>query len=249
MEIIAISNQKGGVGKSTSANALGAGLHAKGYRVLYVDMDAQGNLSYSMGAINKALSSLEVLTGSASALEAITPTAQGDLIPASAALASADLILKDIGKEYRLREALEQVSDKYDYVILDCPPALGILTVNALTAADSVIIPTQADVFSLQGIGAMYQTIQTVRKYCNKDLSVKGLLVTRYNARAILSRDMSELLASTAAQLDTKVFKTPVRECIALKEAQAKQQSIFRYAAKSNAAEDYSALIDEILQG
>ena len=134
LEIIAISNQKGGVGKSTTANALGAGLFHKGFKVLYVDLDAQGNLSYSMGASNKAISSLEVLTGTATAREAIVHTPQGDLIPASPALASADITLKDTGREYRLKEALEPILGDYDYIVLDTPPALGTLTINALTA-------------------------------------------------------------------------------------------------------------------
>lgn len=247
-EIIAISNQKGGVGKSTTANALGAGLFHKGYRVLYVDMDAQGNLSYSMGAKAGAISSLEVLTGTATAREAIIKTAQGDLIPASPALASADLIIKDTGREYKLKEALEPILGDYDYIVLDTPPALGTLTINALTACNSVIVPTQADIFSLQGVGQLVQTVKTVQRYTNRDLTIKGLLVTRYNGRAVLTRDMTELLEDTANQLQTKLFNTRVRECIALKEAQASQQDIFTYSPKSNATQDYTALIEEVLE-
>lgn len=247
-EIIAISNQKGGVGKSTTANALGAGLFHKGYRVLYVDMDAQGNLSYSMGARAGAISSLEVLTGTATAREAIIKTAQGDLIPASPALASADLIIKDTGREYKLKEALEPILGDYDYIVLDTPPALGTLTINALTACNSVIVPTQADIFSLQGIGQLVQTVKTVQRYTNRDLTIKGLLVTRYNGRAVLTRDMTELLEDTANQLQTKLFNTRVRECIALKEAQASQQDIFSYSPKSNATQDYTAFIEEVLE-
>lgn len=247
-EIIAISNQKGGVGKSTTANALGAGLFHKGYRVLYVDMDAQGNLSYSMGARAGAISSLEVLTGTATAREAIIKTAQGDLIPASPALASADLIIKDTGREYKLKEALEPILGDYDYIVLDTPPALGTLTINALTACNSVIVPTQADIFSLQGVGQLVQTVKTVQRYTNRDLTIKGLLVTRYNGRAVLTRDMTELLEDTANQLQTKLFNTRVRECIALKEAQASQQDIFTYSPKSNATQDYTAFIEEVLE-
>lgn len=246
-EIIAVSNQKGGVGKSTTANALGAGLLHKGFKVLYVDMDAQGNLSYSMGANNRAVSSLEVLTGTSTAKEAIISTPQGDLIPASPALASVDTLITDTGKEYRLKEALEPLLGEYDYIILDTPPALGTLTINALTACNSVIIPAQADIYSLQGIGQLSQTIQTVKKYCNKDLSIKGLLVTRYNARTVLAKDMAELLEDTASQLQTKLYKTKIRECIALKEAQAVQQDIFTYSPKSNATADYTAFIDEVI--
>lgn len=247
-ECIAISNQKGGVGKSTTANALGAGLFHRGYKVLYVDMDAQGNLSYSMGATGKALTSLEVLTGTATAKEAILQTPQGDLIPASPALASADALITETGKEYRLKEALEPVSGDYDYIVIDCPPALGILTINALTACNSVIVPVQADAYSLQGIGQLAQTIQTVRKYCNRDLSIKGILATRYKGRAVLTKDMTELLEDTASQLQTKLFKTRIRDAVAIPESQASQQDLFSYAPKSKVAEDYGAFVEEVLE-
>lgn len=247
-EVIAVSNQKGGVGKSTTANALGAYLFHKGFKVLYVDMDAQGNLSYSMGASNKNISSLEVLTGTATAREAIVQTPQGDLIPASPALASADAILTETGKEYKLREALEPLLGEYDYIIIDTPPAIGALTINALTACNSVIVPAQADIFSLQGIGQLVQTIQTVKKYCNRNLSIKGLLITRYNARTVLSKDMTDLLEDTAQKLQTKLYQTKIRECTALKEAQASQQDIYIYAPRSNGTADYTAFVEEVLR-
>ena len=246
-DIIAIINQKGGVGKSTTANALGAGLHLKGFKVLYIDMDAQGNLSYSLNVLNKPLTSLEVLTGTATAKEAITETPQGDIIPASGNLAGADTLITETGKEYRLKEAIEPLKKKYDYIIIDTPPALGVLTINALTACKSVLIPTQADIYSLQGIGQLSQTIETVKKYCNKDIAVKGILATRYNARANLTKDMTTLLQQTADQLHTKLYTTKIRECTALKEAQATQQDIFTYSSRSNASEDYKAFIEEYL--
>lgn len=247
-ECIAVINQKGGVGKSTTAYALGAGLILKGYKVLFIDLDAQGNLSYNMGALSKPITSLEVLTGTATAQEAIVATKSGDLIPASSVLASADALITTTGKEYRLKEALEPLKKSYDYIILDTPPALGILTVNALTACNSVIIPAQADIFSLQGIGQLSQTIQTVKRYCNPTLSIKGIAITRYSSRAVLTRDMIELLDDTARQLNTKLYKTKIRECIAIKEAQASQQDIYSYSPKSNATADYTQLIQEILE-
>lgn len=247
-ECIAVINQKGGVGKSTTTNALGAGLFREGLKVLYIDLDAQGNLSYTMGATGKALTSLEVLTGTATAKEAIVQTPQGDLIPASPALAGADALLKDTGKEYRLKEAIEPVLGEYDYIVLDTPPALGVLTINALTACTSVIIPAQADIYSLQGIGQLNQTIQTVKKYCNSGLTVKGILITRYYPRTILTKDMTQLLEDTARELNTKVFNAKIRECIALKEAQASQQDIFTYSPKSNAVLDYSLFLMEVLE-
>lgn len=247
-EIFTVINQKGGVGKSTTAAALGAGLTLRGYRVLHIDLDAQGNLTFCMGAGAAALSSLEVLTGTATAQEAIRHTAQGDIIPASPALAGADALITATGKEYRLREALEPLHDLYDYIVIDTPPALGILTVNALTACTGAIIPSQADVFSLQGIAMLGQTISTVRKYCNRDLKVKGIVLTRYNSRAVLSRDMADLIDQTAQQLQTRLYHTKIRECTALKEAQAVQDNIFAYAPKSNAAADYRDLVAEIIE-
>lgn len=246
-ECIAVINQKGGVGKSTTSNAIGAGLFQRGYKVLFIDLDAQGNLSYSMKCENKPLSSLEVLTGTATAREATLTTPQGDIIPASPALASADTIITDTGREYRLKEALEPLKEVYDYIIIDTPPALGTLTINALTACDSVIIPAQADIYSLQGIGQLNQTIQTVKRYCNSDLTIKGIVITRYSPRAVLTRDMTDLLEDTAKQLNTKVFTSRIRECIALKEAQASQIDIFTYNPRSNAGIDYKALLEEMI--
>ena len=247
-EIIAVINQKGGVGKSTTAAALGAGLILKGYRVLFIDLDAQGNLTFNMGAGSSALSSLEVLTGTARAGDAIRHTKQGDIIPASPALAGADSLITATGKEYRLKEALEPLQGEYDYIVIDTPPALGILTVNALTACTGAIVPAQADAWSLQGVVLLSQTVETVRKYCNPALKIKGIVLTRFNARSVLSRDMQELIAQTAAQLHTKLYKTAIRECTALKEAQAVQQDIYSYAPRSNATADYKALVDEIIE-
>lgn len=245
---IAVTNQKGGVGKSTTSNALGAGLISKGFKVLYIDLDAQGNLSYSMGADRKAFTSLEVLTNTVDIRDAIVNTGQGDIVPATPALASADTIITETGKEYRLREAIEPIKGLYDYIILDTPPALGTLTINALTACTDVIIPAQADVYSLQGIGQLYQTIKTVQKYCNRDIKIDGIVVTRYSSRAILTRDMTDLLEETASSFNTKIYKTKIRECIALKEAQASKQDIFSYNSKCNASIDYMELVNEILE-
>ena len=246
-ECIAIINQKGGVGKSTTANALGAGIFLKGFRVLYIDLDAQGNLSYSMDATGKAITAMEVLTGTATAREAILKTPQGDLIPASPALASADAILTDTGKEYRLKEALEPIRGEYDYIIIDTPPALGILTINALTACDSVIIPAQADIYSLQGIEQLAETMKPVKKYTNPDLTIEGILLTRYSPRSVLSREVAELAQQIAGKLGTKLFRATIREAVAVKEAQISQQSLYSYAPKAKVTEDYSRFIAELL--
>ena len=245
-EIIAIVNRRGGVGKTATAHAIGAGLARRGHKTLFVDLDSQCNLTFDVGGKTAPLTSMEVLSGTATAQEAIQHAPGGDIIPASPSLAVADTTIKDTGKEYRLREALEPIAGEYDYIIIDTPPALGVLTVNALTACNSAIIPAQAEVHSIQGIGLLYEVIRAVQKYTNPDLTIKGILVTRYNGRAILSRDMKSNLEATARELGTKVFATPIRECTAIKEAQATQTDIYSYAPKSNATADYIALLDEI---
>lgn len=239
----AIINQKGGVGKSTTALAIGSGLKRQGSKVLFIDLDAQGNLSYTMGANTQGYNALGILQRPETTAEEIQHTAQGDIIASSPALAGADTVLSDVGKEYKLKEALATVSGLYDYCIIDTPPALSILTINALTACNGAIIPAQADIYSLQGIGQLNNTIQTIKKYCNPDLSIKGIILTRYNARSVLSKEVTELIEQTASELNTKVFNTKIRECTALKEAQAMKQDIFTYAPKSNASADYTDII------
>lgn len=246
--IITFANQKGGVGKTTSLFALGQGLLAKEYTVLFIDMDPQGNLSYNMEAPGEGLSVYDVLIQATPTEEAIRYTMQGDIIQANPALSGMDMTLTQIGKEYRLKEALKPLRKNYDYILIDTPPALGILTINALTASDSVIIPAQADVFSLQGIGQLYNTIQTIRTYCNVGLKIEGILLTRFSSRNILSRDLAEMIEDTARQLDTKVFKATVREAIVVKEAQANQQNLLSYAPKSKVVEDYKEFIREVLE-
>lgn len=247
MKIIAVINQKGGVGKSTTAAAIGAGLTLNGYRVLFVDLDAQGNLTYSMGASAEGYNALGVLQRPETTQAEIQHTAQGDIIASSPALAGADTLITQTGKEYRLKEALERIAGEYDYIIIDTPPALGILTVNALTACGGAIIPAQADPYSLQGIAQLNSTIETVKKYCNPQLRIMGIVLTRYNGRAIIRREVAEMLEQTAGQLHTKLYRSRIRECTALVEAQATRQSIYTYAPRSNATADYKALVTEII--
>lgn len=248
MRTLAIINQKGGVGKSTTAEALTAGLTLKGFKVLAVDLDAQGNLTYTTRAGTDGATALGVLTGEVKAKDAIQHTQSGDIIPSSKALAGADAFISDTGKEYKLKEALESISGLYDYCIIDTPPALGILTVNALTACDSVVIPAQADIYSLQGIEQLAETMKPVKKYCNPALSIEGILLTRYSPRSVLSRDVADLAEQLALKLGTKLFKTTIREAIAVKEAQISQQSLYTYAPKAKVTEDYTAFIEELLE-
>lgn len=246
-KIYAVINQKGGVGKSTTAATLAAGLTLKGYKTLSVDLDAQGNLSYTAGAKTNGATALGVLTGEVNAEDAIQHTESGDIIAANKALAGADAFITDTGKEYRLKEALESLQAAYDYIIIDTPPALGILTINALTACHSVIIPAQADIYSLQGIEQLAETMKPVKKYCNPALTIEGILLTRYSPRSILSREVAELAEQLAAKLGTKLFKTTIREAIAVKEAQISQRTLYSYAPKAKVTEDYTRVLEELI--
>lgn len=249
MKTITIINQKGGVGKSTTAHAIGAGLSIKGYKVLFIDLDAQGNLSYTLNADTRGYNSLGVLERPQTIKEEIQQIGNIDILASSPNLAGADNIINQTGKEYRLKEALELVKDIYDYCIIDTPPALGIVTVNALTASTGAIIPAQADIYSLQGISQLNQTIEAVKRYCNPNLYIMGIVLTRYSKRMIIRREVAEMLEETAKDLNTKLYNTKIRENIALVEAQAMKEDIYTYAPKSNATEDYMALTEEIIKG
>lgn len=246
-KIIAITNQKGGVGKSTTAAALTAGLTLKKFKVLAIDLDPQGNLTHTSSAVTKGATVLGVLTGDVKAAAAIQHTDTGDIIAANRGLAGADAFIIDTGKEYCLKEALEEISENYDYIVIDTPPSLGILTVNALTAADKIVIPAQCDIYSLTGIEQLSDTIKPVKKYCNKNLKLEGILLTRYNARTTLTKEVAELAGQLALKLGTKLFKSTIREAVVVKEAQISQMSLFAYSPKSKAAEDYGLFVDEII--
>lgn len=249
MQVLAIATQKGGEGKTTTAAALLAGLTIKGYKVLAIDLDAQGNLTNITGGSSSDKNALGLLTRTCTVLEAIQKKKNGDIIIASSKLASIDVILQnELGKAHRLKKALEPINKLYDYVIIDCPPALGTLTANALTAADYVIIPAQADISSLQGIAQLWDTIQEAREYTNSELKVAGILLTRYNDRATLNREIERQLREEVAPLmNTKLFMMTIRDAVAIREAKYMQQSIFTYAPRSKVAMDYKAFIEELL--
>lgn len=248
--IYAVINQKGGVGKSTTAGALWAGLTAKGFKTLAVDLDAQGNLTHTARASTAGgqATALSLLTKEAPTKAAIQHTENGDIIASSKALAGADAYISATGKEYKLREALSEIQSEYDYIIIDTPPALGILTINALTACNSVIIPTGADIYSLQGISQLVETINPVKQYCNPGLTISGILLTRYNPRTVLTRDVTEHLNTIAEEIGTKVYTTTIREAITIKEAQLKRESLFKYAPRAKVTQDYKAFINELLK-
>lgn len=246
-EIIAVINQKGGVGKTTTALGLGFGLKHKGYKVLFIDLDAQGNLSYTLGAQEPGVSALDVLTKGADPHQAIVKTENGEIIASTPLLAGVEIT--STGKQYRLMEAIQPIKANYDYIVIDTPPALGILTINAMTASTGLIIPAQADGYSLQGIKQLYDSIGAIKTFCNSELKVFGILLTRHNTRAILSREVRETIGELARNLDTKLFKTIIRECIAIKEAEITQRDLFKYASRSNGAKDYMAFVNEFLKG
>lgn len=247
MKTLTAINQKGGVGKTTTAIATAHGLAKRGYRVLLVDLDAQQNASSVLQVKGKPPSSLDVLIGEAEAVEAIKSAGSIDAIASDAQAAHADKLLEGIGAEYRLKEALEPLEGTYDFCIVDTPPALGTLTINALTAADAAVIPAQADMFSLEGIGQLAGTLEAVKRYANPSLSIAGILLTRFNSRTTLSRDIAEAAEEAAAALGTTLFESTIREGIAVKEAQAMKQSLFDYAPRAKVTQDYSAYVDELL--
>lgn len=251
MKTVAFSNQKGGVAKSTSSIALSSGLAKRGYKVLTIDLDPQCNLSLGVGAdlmsIDQTL--YEVFKGKAELTDLIQKTSQGfDLVTGGLSLAGADMDFTQVGREYMLRDALEGVQDAYDYCIIDTPPTLGILTVNALTASDSVIIPVTADMWALQGIAQLSQLIMRIKKYSNPELKISGLLITRHDERMNVSKAMTDNISATAQELGTKVYDHPIRNSVAVRESQVMKSDLLTDAPKSNASVDYQAFIDEFLK-
>lgn len=246
--IITIANQKGGIGKSTTAQALGVGLSKAGLKSLLVDLDPQGNITYATRAQQKEPNSYNLLISQIDPIEAIQRTDQVDIIPADLRLSNVDLVLNMTGKEYRLKEALEPLGGLYDYIIIDTPPALGLLTINALTASQGLIIPTQADIYSLQGMGQLYKTIEAVKAYTNEGLEILGILLTRYHTRTILNRDMGQLIEDTAQELGTRLFRSQIAESVTVREAQAMRQDLYSYAPGAKPTENYKDFTQEVIE-
>jgi chromosome partitioning protein len=243
MITLAFANQKGGVGKTASAAAIGAGLHRAGKRVLYIDLDPQANLSAQLGADNSAATITDVFTGNAKIKNAIQDTTTGALIAADEDLAQKG-ILTGRGAEYRLKSFLEPVKRNYDVCIIDCPPQLGILTVSALTAADGVIIPCKADRFSLDALRAISETIATIQDNTNADLKVYGVLVTMYT-RTTVNAVMLEELQALADKLGINVYTPQIRRAIAVDETQLGGSV---YDTRNNARADYQKIVNTILE-
>lgn len=247
-QIISINNQKGGVAKTTTAQALAQGLSYFGFKVLLVDLDPQSNLTFSLGVDRADKTMYEVLRGELNTKDIITTQGDLDLLPGSLLLSSADLEFTQTGREYLLKDALEPFRNIYEYIIIDTPPALGILTINSLTACDKLIIPMSADIYSLQGMSQLNDTIKRVRKYVNPSLKIEGILLTKYNPRTILGGEIKESAIEIAERLKTKLFKTTIRESVVIREAQAQQLNLFEYAPDNNAIIDYKNFVKEIIE-
>ncbi len=249
-QIIAITNQKGGVGKTTTSASLAGGLSKKNKRVLCIDLDPQGNLGFSFGVdIDTGRTSYDILMSPEYMLPAIRHTDYGDVVPSNIMLSSAELELKNSGREYSLKNSVDQVKHLYDFIIIDTPPALNVLTVNAYVCSDYLIIPMIPDILSLMGISQLKETIETVRKYYNPALKILGVLLTKFNGRLKLTREVEDMASEIAKQLGTVVLNEKIRNCVSAAEAPAHAESIMVYAPSSNAAKDYMALTEKIADG
>lgn len=251
-KIYAIANQKGGVGKTTSVISLCAYLANNGRRTLMVDMDPQANATSGFG-INKyelTHSIYHLLLEEASPDEVLLTRQEHkvDVIPSHPSLAGAEVeLVNAIGREYRLQKALEGINGRYDYILIDCPPSLGLLTVNGLTAArDGVIIPVQCEYLALEGLSQLTQTIALVQKYLNPQLQIRGLIMTMYDSRTNLSRQVVEEVRS---HFPGKVFRTIVPRNVRLSEAPSFGQPINAYAPHSPGALAYKVLTAELVKG
>lgn len=248
-KVIAVANQKGGVGKTTTSLALATGLQKKGKKVLAIDLDPQANLSFSLGGdTDEGPTVYELLRGEVKPRFAVQRATTVDLISSNILLSGVELEFVSEGREYLLKNAIAPLRGRYDYVIIDTPPALSILTINAFAAADRLVIPMLADIFSLQGIAQLSDTITRLRQHCNPDLVIGGILLSRYDRRTILGKRIRETAEMVSGQIGTKIYKTTIRNSVSIQEAQTNQASIYDYNARSPAVRDYLAFVGEILE-
>lgn len=246
-KIIGIANQKGGVGKTTTAVNLAAALGVLEKKVLLIDADPQANATSGLGVEEVEFSTYNLLEHSADAKKCIRQTTSPnlDIIPSHIDLVAAEIELVDReNREYMMKQALKPVRKGYDYVIIDCAPSLGLITVNALTAADAVIIPIQCEYFALEGLGKLLNTIKNVQNIHNKNLDIEGLLLTMYDSRLRLSNQVVEEVRSHFPEM---VFDTVISRNVRLSEAPSFGESILMYDAESKGAVQYLQLAEEVL--
>ena len=248
-KIIAIANQKGGVGKTTTSINLAASLGVLEKKILLIDADPQANATSGIGIDVESveIGTYQLLEHSRSAREAIikTETPNLDIIPAHIDLVAIEIELVDKeAREYMLKKALVDIKDDYDYILIDCAPSLGLLTLNALTAADAVVIPIQCEYFALEGLGKLLNTIKSVQKIHNPELDIEGLLLTMYDARLRLSNQVVE---EVQKHFNNMVFQTIIQRNVRLSEAPSYGESIINYDASSKGADNYLSLAKEII--
>ena len=249
-EIVACANQKGGVGKTTTVINLAAYLALDGRRILLVDLDPQGNATSGLGIDRASLdaSAYDVLLSDVPVDQAVRPTSiEGlDVLPSDRSLAGAEVeLVPSGGRERRLKRVLQGQGDPYDFVLLDCPPSLGLLTVNGLTAADSVLIPLQCEYYALEGLGQLMATIELIREHLNPNLRMKGVVLTMHDGRTSLSADVAK---EVREHLGEKVFEAIVPRSVRLAEAPSYGQPIAGYSPNSRGALAYRAIAAEFLQ-
>ena len=249
-KVIAIANQKGGVGKTTTAVNLASALAVLEKKILLIDADPQANATSGLGVNvdEKNVGTYELLEHTAAVEETIINTSVPhlDLIPSHIDLVAIEIELVDKNqREFMLKKALENIINTYDFILIDCAPSLGLITLNALTAANSVIIPIQCEYFALEGLGKLLNTIKSVQKIHNEALDIEGLLLTMYDARLRLSNQVVE---EVKKHFDTMVFKTIIQRNIRLSEAPSYGENIIEYDATSKGAKNYLSLAEEVLK-
>jgi len=247
-KIISIANQKGGVGKTTTTINLSSLLAAAEKRTLLVDIDPQSNSSSGLSVTNHNPSVYEVLIGTKNISEVIINTFMPflDMLPSNINLVGAEIEMVDIdNRETLLKRALAEIRDNYDYILIDCPPSLGLLTLNSLTASNTVLIPVQCEYFALEGLGQLLNTINIVKKHYNKDLAIEGVLLTMFDTRLRLSHQVAEEVRKYFGE---KVYKTVINRNVRISEAPSYGKPIILYDAISSGAQNYMALASELLE-